>query len=156
MLIVRDNAKLEATIKTIGDIESRWKDIDCIDSQDWTNPVPSFINQLWNMIQLSKIITMGAVKRDEFRGSHYKPAYDLKQPEDFNPASSREIEEQKANGGVRKDQFSKEHLVYMERFEKNNDNWLKSSIATYNDGKPEISYEGVDTSLIPPRPRKYD
>ena len=156
VLIVRENAKLEATIKTIGDIESRWKDIDCVDTQGWTNPVPSFINQLWNMIQLSKIITMGAVKRDEFRGSHYKQAFDLKQPEDFNPASYLEFEEQKANGGVRENQFSKEHLDYMERFEKNNDNWLKSSIATYNDGKPEISYEGVDTSLIPPRPRKYD
>jgi succinate dehydrogenase / fumarate reductase flavoprotein subunit len=156
VLIVRENEKLGATLKVIEDIESRWKNIECVDTQDWTNPVPSFVNQLWNMIQLSKIITMGALQRDEFRGSHYKPDFDLNQPDDFDPADYLEFEDQKFNGGVHKDQFASSHLDYMERFEKNNENWLKSSIATYNNGKPTIDYEQVDTSLIAPRPRKYD
>ncbi len=156
VLIVRENAKLASTLQTIDEIETRWHNIECLDTQDWTNPVPSFINQLWNMIQLSKIITVGALKRDEFRGSHYKPEFDLNQPADFDPASYLEYEEQKANGGVRKDRFSVEHLDYMERFEKNNHEWLKTTIATYKNGRPEITYEEVDTSLVPPRPRKYD
>ncbi|GIR32505.1 MAG: succinate dehydrogenase flavoprotein subunit [Deltaproteobacteria bacterium] len=156
VLIVRENDKLQSTLDVIEDIESRWKDIECVDTQDWSNPVPSFVNQLWNMIQLSKIITMGALKRDEFRGSHYKPEFDLNQPDDFDPADYLEYEEQKANGGVHKDQFAPSHVDYMERFEKNNEDWLKSSIATYNNGKPAVDFESVDTSLIAPRPRKYD
>jgi succinate dehydrogenase / fumarate reductase flavoprotein subunit len=44
----------------------------------------------------------------------------------------------------------------MKRFEENNKNWLKSTIAEYKNDKPEISYEPVDTSIVTPRPRKYD
>ncbi|MCL4165584.1 UNVERIFIED_CONTAM: hypothetical protein GTU68_052238, partial [Idotea baltica] len=38
---------------------------------------------------------------------------------------------------------------------KKNDKWLKTSVATFDKGEPTISYEEVDTSLIPPRPRLY-
>jgi len=44
----------------------------------------------------------------------------------------------------------------MKRFAENNVKWLKSTIATYQNGGPEITYEDVDKSLIAPRPRKYD
>jgi succinate dehydrogenase / fumarate reductase flavoprotein subunit len=42
------------------------------------------------------------------------------------------------------------------RFEENNRQWLKTTIAQlFPDGEPQLSYEAVDTSLIPPRPRLY-
>jgi domain. len=50
----------------------------------------------------------------------------------------------------------------MKRFAENNEKWLKTTIAEYkngtsgSEGGPEISYEDVDTSLISPRPRKYN
>jgi succinate dehydrogenase / fumarate reductase flavoprotein subunit len=44
----------------------------------------------------------------------------------------------------------------MKRYEENNKKWLKSSIATYKNNKPKITYEEIDTSLVSPRPRKYD
>ena len=156
VLIVRENNKLERTLKRIDEFESRWKNISCVDTSDWSNPVPSFINQLWNMIQLSKIITKGALLRDEFRGSHYKPKFDLKQPKDFRPEAYLEFEKMKEVGKLKENVFDPEHLSYMERFSENNRKWLKSTIATYKDGAPHISYEDVDTSLIQPRPRKYD
>ena len=156
VLIVRDNSKLESTLDKIDEFESRWKNIKCVDTTDWSNPVPSFINQLWNMIQLSKIITKGALLRDEFRGSHYKPEFDLNQPSDFKPETYLEFEKQKEAGIVKEDAFTPEHLAYMKRFSVNNKKWLKTTIATYKEGRPEISYEEVDTSLIAPRPRKYD
>ena len=108
------------------------------------------------MIQLSKIITKGALLRDEFRGSHYKPEFDLSQPSDFRPESYLEYEKQKAAGKVNEEGFNPEHLAYMKRFAENNVKWLKSTIATYQNGGPDISYAAVDTSLIAPRPRKYD
>ncbi len=156
VLIVRENSKLKATLEKIDEFEERWKNVNCVDTTDWSNPVPSFINQLWNMIQLSKIITKGALLRDEFRGSHYKPEFDLNQPSDFRPESYLEYEKQKAAGKVNEEGFNPEHLTYMKRFAENNVKWLKSTIATYQNGGPDISYEAVDTSLIAPRPRKYD
>jgi succinate dehydrogenase / fumarate reductase flavoprotein subunit len=35
-------------------------------------------------------------------------------------------------------------------------NWLKTTLAAYSPNGPVLSYEAVDVSLIPPRPRKYD
>ena len=162
VLIVRQNSKLEATLDKINEFESRWKNITCLDTTDWSNPVPSFINQLWNMIQLSKVITKGALMRDEFRGSHYKPEFDLKQPDDFQPETYLEFEKQKADGNLNESDFDQQHLAYMKRFAENNEKWLKTTIAEYkngtsgSEGGPEISYEDVDTSLISPRPRKYN
>ena len=45
--------------------------------------------------------------------------------------------------------------AWCDRFEENTRRWLKSTVATCNDGEPDIAYEAVDTSLIPPRPRLY-
>ena len=156
VLIVRENEKLKSTLDKIDEFEARWKNIKCVDTTDWSNPVPSFINQLWNMIQLSKIITKGALLRDEFRGSHYKPEFDLNQPGDFRPETYLEFEKQKESGKINEEAFAPEHLAYMKRFSENNIKWLKTTIATYQNGGPDISYEPVDTSLIAPRPRKYD
>ncbi|MEC9297385.1 MAG: succinate dehydrogenase (quinone) flavoprotein subunit, partial [SAR324 cluster bacterium] len=156
VLIVRENQKLKSTLDKINEFEARWKNVKCVDTTDWSNPVPSFINQLWNMIQLSKIITKGALLRDEFRGSHYKPEFDLNQPSDFRPETYLEFEKQKETGNIQEDAFAPEHLAYMKRFSENNIKWLKTTIATYQNGGPDISYEAVDTSLIAPRPRKYD
>jgi len=156
VLIVRENSKLQATLNKIDEFEERWKNVNCVDTTDWSNPVPSFINQLWNMIQLSKIITKGALMRDEFRGSHYKPEFDLNQPDDFHPDTYLVFEKQKAAGKVNEEDFAPEHLAYMKRFAENNKKWLKSTIAIFKNGGPEITYEDVDESLIAPRPRKYD
>ncbi len=156
VLIVRENSKLQATLNKIDEFEERWKNVNCVDTTDWSNPVPSFINQLQNMIQLSKIITKGALMRDEFRGSHYKPEFDLNQPSNFRPESYLEYEKQKATGKVNEEDFAPEHLAYMKRFAENNKKWLKSTIAIFKNGGPEITYEDVDESLIAPRPRKYD
>ncbi len=156
VLIVRENSKLQATLNKIDEFEERWKNVNCVDTTDWSNPVPSFINQLRNMIQLSKIITKGALMRDEFRGSHYKPEFDLNQPDDFHPDTYLVFEKQKAAGKVNEEDFAPEHLAYMKRFAENNKKWLKSTIAIFKNGGPEITYEDVDKSLIAPRPRKYD
>ena len=40
-------------------------------------------------------------------------------------------------------------------FRANNERWLKSTIATWKEDRPELTYEDVNTSLIPPRPRLY-
>jgi succinate dehydrogenase / fumarate reductase flavoprotein subunit len=156
VLIVRDNKSLEKAWHAIQDIEIRFKDVKCLDTNDWANPTPSFINQLYCMIHLSKIITKGALMRDEFRGSHYKPAFDMNQPKDFDPHEYIDYLEQRQYGEVPEGKFPRDHLDYMKRFQENNEKWLKTTVAQHKDNEPEITYEEVNTSLVTPRPRKYD
>ncbi len=156
VLIVRDNAKLEKALTLIHDIQIRFREVKCLDTTHWTNPAPSFINQLHCMIHLAKIITIGASKRNEFRGAHYKPEFDLDQPHDFDPHEYIDYLEKSQYGDVAESEFPPGHLSYMKRFEENNEKWLKTTIAEYKNGDPEIHYEEVDTSLVTPRPRKYD
>lgn len=156
VLIVRNNDALEKTVDGIEAIEARFKDVKCVDTNDWANPTPSFINQLFCMIQLSKIITKGALMRNEFRGAHFKPDYDLKQPSDFDPHEYIDYLEQKNYGESADDVFPPGHLEYMKRFEENNKKWLKTTIAQLEKNQPKITYEDVNTSLVTPRPRKYD
>ena len=41
----------------------------------WLNQEVSFVKQLWNMLELARVITLGALARDESRGAHYKPDF---------------------------------------------------------------------------------
>lgn len=156
VLIVRENSKLEKAISQIADIETRFNDIQCLDTSDWANPEPSFVNQLHLMIHLAKIIAKGALLRNEFRGAHYKPEFDLKQPPKFDPHEFVDYLEQQQYGETDESAFPPDHQAYMKRFEENDKRWLKTTIAQIKNNQPEISYESVDTSLVTPRPRKYD
>jgi succinate dehydrogenase / fumarate reductase flavoprotein subunit len=156
VLIVRENAKLEKALAQINDLETRFKDVQCLDTTHWANPAPSMIQQLHCQIELAKIITKGALIRNEFRGAHYKPEYDLDQPEDFDPHEYVDYIEKKQYGEVQENEFPSGHTAYMKRFDKGNEQWLKTTIAEHKNHQPEISFEEVNTSLIQPRPRKYD
>ena len=156
VLIVRENKKLETTYSRIEDMETRFANVKCLDTSDWANPSPSFINQLRNMIQLAKIITRGALRRDEFRGAHYKPEFDLGQPEKFDPHEYIDYLEQKQYGDIDPKAFPPDHLSYMRRFEENDKKWLKTTIAEYENNGPRITYEEIYKSIVTPRPRKYD
>jgi succinate dehydrogenase / fumarate reductase flavoprotein subunit len=39
--------------------------------------------------------------------------------------------------------------------ERDDANWLKTTIAEWTPDGPRLSYEAVDVSLVPPRPRQY-
>jgi succinate dehydrogenase flavoprotein subunit len=156
VLIVRENSKLENALTEINDLETRFKDVQCLDTTHWSNPAPSMIQQLHCQIQLAKIITRGALTRNEFRGAHYKPEFDLNQPKDFDPHEYVEYIEKKQYGEIQEEEFPSGHAAYMKRFEECNERWLKTTIAEHKNNQPEISFEEVNTSLVQPRPRKYD
>jgi succinate dehydrogenase / fumarate reductase flavoprotein subunit len=42
-----------------------------------------FTRQLWNMLLLARVVTIGAILRDESRGSHYKPDFPKRDDERF-------------------------------------------------------------------------
>ena len=135
--VVRENSGLETAHQQLQTLAERSRAIDLGDSSQWSNHALSYARQVQDMIGLADVITMSALARDECRGAHHKPAYDLSIPEGKFPGDP-EFED------------------YLKKWKANNDQWLKTTIAEHTDAGPVISYEAVDTSLVPPEhPRDY-
>jgi succinate dehydrogenase / fumarate reductase flavoprotein subunit len=89
------------------------------------------------MVALGWAIAAGARARDECRGSHYKPEFDVTMPEGKFPGDPEWDE-------------------YLTHWNANNDQWLKSTVAVWTPEGPVIGYRAVDTSVLPPEtPRDY-
>lgn len=73
--VVRENDKLLETDQKIQELMKRYEDIDMEDTQTWSNQAVFFTRQLWNMLVLARVITIGAYNRNESRGAHYKPEF---------------------------------------------------------------------------------
>jgi succinate dehydrogenase / fumarate reductase flavoprotein subunit len=113
--VVRYNDRLKQTDDKLREFEDRYNRISINDSNLWATMALPHARQLRNMIDLARVITLGALNRNESRGAHYKPDFPNRDDE----------------------------------------NWLKSTIAEYSGEGPVFSYEPVDISLIPPRKRDY-
>ena len=81
--VVRYNDKLQETDNKIQELMERWENINIHDTAKWSNQGASFTRQLFNMLQLARVITLGALKRDESRGAHYKPDFPERNDEEF-------------------------------------------------------------------------
>ncbi len=73
--VVRENKKLLATDEKIQELIN--------DTAKWSNQSTFFTRQLWNMLQLARVITLGAYHRDESRGAHYKPEFPERNDEEW-------------------------------------------------------------------------
>ncbi|PYS71087.1 MAG: succinate dehydrogenase flavoprotein subunit [Acidobacteria bacterium] len=113
--VVRYNDKLAATDQKLLELMDRYKRISINDSNLWSTMALPHARHLANMLELARVITLGALNRNESRGAHYKP--------DFP--------------------------------DRDDENFLKTTIAEYSGEGPVISYDAVDVSLIQPRKRDY-
>jgi len=137
--VVRKNSVLQEALEQVRELEKRAEKASLSDTGQWTNQNVVFTKSLIDMFPLAKIIVMGALARDESRGAHFKPDFTMPGLEATDPAGRRHEAE-----------------VWCDKFEENTRKWLKSTIATYKPGEePVLSYEDVDTSIVPPRPRLY-
>lgn len=73
--VVRYNDKLRETDVKLQELIERYKNVGVPDHSGWSNQALFFTRQLWNMLVLSRVITIGALLRDESRGAHYKPDF---------------------------------------------------------------------------------
>lgn len=137
--VVRRNEQLAAAYAEVCTLEERWQKCAISDTGNWTNQNVVFTKSLGDMFPLAKVILKGALLRDECRGAHFKPDFAMPGIAATDPAEKRREAEE-----------------WCDRFEENTRRWLKTTVAKHGaDGHPEISYEDIDTSLIPPRPRLY-
>ena len=81
--VVRENDKLLKTDEKIQELQERWENININDTSRWSNQGVMFTRQLKNMLHLARVITIGAYKRDESRGAHYKPEFPERNDEEF-------------------------------------------------------------------------
>ncbi len=113
--VVRYNDRLKATDEKLLELQDRFKHISINDSNLWATQAVPHARQLKNMLELARVITLGALNRDESRGAHYKP--------DFP--------------------------------DRNDERFMKTTIAEWSSESPILSYEAVDIGLIEPRKRDY-
>lgn len=113
--VVRYNDKLKATDEKLVELLDRTNRISINDSNLWATQAIPHARQLKNMLQLARVITLGALNRNESRGAHYKPEFP----------------------------------------DRDDENFLKTTIAEYSQEAPVLSYEPVDISLVEPRKRDY-
>lgn len=113
--VVRYNDRLQKTDEKLQELMMRWHNINLSDKSRWENMMAPFARQLWNMLELARVMTLGALQRDESRGAHYKPEFP----------------------------------------NRDDANFMKTTIAEWTPEGPKISYEDIDVSLIPPRERNY-
>ncbi len=113
--VVRYNDKLKATDEKLIELQERLKRISINDSNLWATQAIPHARQLGNMLELARVITLGALNRDESRGAHYKPDFPERDDEKF----------------------------------------MKTTIAEYSGEGPVLSYQAIDVSLVEPRKRDY-
>jgi succinate dehydrogenase / fumarate reductase, flavoprotein subunit len=73
--VIRYNGNLEQTDAKLLEFLERFERINLSDRSMWANTSFAFTRQLYNMLQLSRVIAQGARMRDESRGAHYKPDF---------------------------------------------------------------------------------
>ncbi|MDF1843925.1 MAG: succinate dehydrogenase flavoprotein subunit [Rubripirellula sp.] len=138
--VVRRNDQLSDAVGKVQELHQRAMRVSLSDTGNWSNQNVIFAKSLQDMFPVAKTILQGALQRDECRGAHFKPEFQKTSLTSEEPAERR-----------------REAEVWCDEFEKNNEKFLKSTIAGWNpdNSMPDITYEEVDTSLIPPRPRLY-
>lgn len=136
--VVRRNDQLDDAIQTVNELADRAKKCSLTDDGQWTNQNVVFTKALMDMFPIAKTILQGARNRDECRGAHYKPDFQLPGVDSKDPAERKRQAE-----------------AWCDRFQANNEKWLKTTVATWKGNQPDLDYEDVDTESIPPRPRLY-
>lgn len=81
--VVRYNDKLLKTDEKIQELAERYRNININDTAKWSNQGAVFTRQLHNMLQLARVITLGAYNRNESRGAHYKPDFPERNDEEW-------------------------------------------------------------------------
>jgi succinate dehydrogenase / fumarate reductase flavoprotein subunit len=81
--VIRYNKGLKQADEKIVELLDRYKNVNLSDRSQWANTSFAFARQLYNMLELARTITLGAILRDESRGAHYKPDFPNRNDEKF-------------------------------------------------------------------------
>lgn len=181
--VIRNNKDLESTLGALSDMQQRFGRVKLVDKGLAGNHELTFARWMYNMIVLAKAITRGALLRDEFRGAHYKPAFEYtavtrkEVPKfktttwtddgDYGPyymartglnlrGGAQLTPEQVAANKAKADKLAPEVIEHFKWFDEVNEKWNKPTLARCVNTEPEITYGQVKMGVMAPVPRKYD
>ena len=81
--VIRYNKGCKEADAKIYELLERYRNINLSDKSSWANTSFAFTRQLYNMLQLGRVVAQGAGLRDESRGAHYKPDFPERDDEKF-------------------------------------------------------------------------
>ena len=81
--VIRYNKGLKQADEKIVELLERYNKVNLSDKSQWANTSFAFARQLYNMLELSRVVVQGAILRDESRGAHYKPDFPERNDEKF-------------------------------------------------------------------------
>ena len=73
--VTRVNKNLEGAYNKLLELQQRFRKVNLSDRSKWSNQTLNFARELGNMLLLARVITIGALARNESRGAHYKPDF---------------------------------------------------------------------------------
>jgi succinate dehydrogenase / fumarate reductase flavoprotein subunit len=73
--VTRINKNLQAADNQIRELQARYRKINLSDRSKWSNQTLNFARELENMLLLARVVTLGALARNESRGAHFKPDF---------------------------------------------------------------------------------
>jgi len=73
--VTRINKNLEAADGKLLELADRFTRVNLSDRTMWSNQTLNFARELGNMLLLARVVTLGALARNESRGAHYKPEF---------------------------------------------------------------------------------
>jgi succinate dehydrogenase / fumarate reductase flavoprotein subunit len=135
--VVKFNKELDEGVGKIREMKERWKKSNVLDTGRTLNQSASYVNQLWNMLELAELILVCGRLRDESRGSHYKPDFALPEPKEKDPTKDPQ---------------------WMEAWRKRNENWLKLTMARFSPEGAKVTFEPLKSlanPILKPEPRWY-
>jgi succinate dehydrogenase / fumarate reductase, flavoprotein subunit len=73
--VTRINKNLQIAHNKLVELQARFRKVNLSDRTTWSNQTLNFTRELENMLLLARVITLGALARNESRGAHYKPDF---------------------------------------------------------------------------------
>jgi len=73
--VTRINKNLAKAAGQLGELQARYQRVNLSDRTKWSNQTLNFARELGNMLILARVVTLGALARNESRGAHYKPDF---------------------------------------------------------------------------------
>ncbi|MDX2176153.1 MAG: succinate dehydrogenase flavoprotein subunit [Candidatus Sumerlaeia bacterium] len=171
--VVRENKALDELLEKLDELEERTHRMTVADDKHSVNQAYGQARSIRDMIVLARAMAKGARLRDECRGAHYKPEFELHKPEADKLGDPAEHAGYRGFIGGLKDKWggkfdvpkakgktlSPEFNAYMDKWVEQQQNWHKSTIAEYKAGNgvsgADVTFKPVAVSFEPPRPRIY-
>jgi succinate dehydrogenase / fumarate reductase flavoprotein subunit len=136
--VVKKNPELDDAVVKIQEMKERWKKCSVLDTGRTLNQSATYLNQLWNMLEIAHLNLVASRLRDESRGSHYKPEFVLPKPKTSRPQDDKE---------------------FMAAWKARNDKWQKNSMGKWSPQGPAVTFQDLQSlknPILAPEPRHYD